>query len=369
MKVPFFDLKASHRELRHEFDIAYQRVFESGSLIMGRELSAFEQEFAQYCGAGYCIGVGNGLDALRLVLCALNIGQGDEVIVPAHTFIATWLAVTHTGATLVPVEPDYATYNIDPSKITAAITPRTKAIIAVHLYGQAADMEPILYVASRYGLPVIEDAAQAHGAKYHHKRVGTLGYAAAFSFYPTKNLGALGDGGAVVTAEAAFAEKVRKLSNYGSIRKYHHEVIGFNSRLDELQAAFLRAKLAVLDEWNARRQGIAERYIKRLSDADLILPQIIHSALSVWHLFVIRIAQREHIMQELAKRGIDTLIHYPIDPARSSAYASLGYKKGQLPIAQALSQQVLSLPIGPHMSKESIDYVCETLLSLVGTKL
>ncbi|WP_338926784.1 DegT/DnrJ/EryC1/StrS family aminotransferase [Mycetohabitans endofungorum] len=367
MKVPFFDLGAGHQELRCKLDAAYQRVLEAGSFVMGRELDAFEREFAQYCGAEYCIGVGSGLDALHFILRALDIGQGDEVVVPSNTFIATWLAVTHAGARPVPVEPIYATYNIDPSKIAAAITPRTKAIIAVHLYGQPADMEPILSVASQYGLPVIEDAAQAHGAEYCHKRAGALGYAAAFSFYPGKNLGALGDGGSVVTADGALAEKVRKLSNYGASRKYRHDKIGFNSRLDELQAAFLRAKLTVADEWNGRRQRIAAHYTKRLANSDLILPGVHHSATPVWHLFVVRVPQREYITLQLTKRGIDTLIHYPIDPACSGAYASLGYQRAYLPIARTLSQQVLSLPIGPHICLESVDYVCDTLLELLDT--
>ena len=263
--IPFLDLRASYLELKTALDSAFQRVMASGWYILGEELKAFEAEFAEYCNVKYCVGVGNGLDALHLILRAMDIGQGDEVIVPSNTFIATWLAVSYAGATPVPVEPDEATYNIDPSKIEAAITEKTKAIMPVHLYGQPADMDPILKIAARHHLKVIEDAAQAHGARYKGKRTGSLGDAAGFSFYPGKNLGAFGDGGAVTTNDSTLAERVRRLSNYGSQVKYAHDVKGFNSRLDELQAALLRVKLRHLDAWNGRRRQIAAQYLRKLN--------------------------------------------------------------------------------------------------------
>ena len=262
--VPFLDLRAAHAEVRDALDAAYRRVVGSGAYVLGAEVEAFEREFAAYCGVGHCVGVGNGLDALHLVLRAYGVGPGDEVVVPSNTFVATWLAATHAGATPVPVEPDPATYNLDPARLEAAITPRTRAIVAVHLYGQPADMDPVREVARRHGLPVVEDAAQAHGARYRGRRAGALGDAAAFSFYPGKNLGGLGDGGAVTTDDAALADRVRVLRNYGSREKYHNEVVGVNSRLDPLQAAFLRAKLPHLDAWNARRAAVAARYLDGL---------------------------------------------------------------------------------------------------------
>jgi dTDP-4-amino-4,6-dideoxygalactose transaminase len=367
MNVSFLDLKSVHAELRPRLDAAYQRVMDSGSFIMGGELSAFEREFAAYCGAAHCIGVGNGLDALHLILRAYGIGDGDEVIVPSNTFIATWLAVTHAGAKPVPVEPDPRTHNMDPARIAAAITPRTKAIMPVHLYGQPADMEPIIRIAREHGLRVIEDAAQAHGATYDGVRAGSLADAAGFSFYPGKNIGALGDGGAVVTSDPALAERVRELSNYGSKRKYVHDAIGFNSRLDELQAAFLREKLSVADEWNLRRQRIAAHYLERLRSADLVLPAVIERAQPVWHLFVVRVAQRDRVMRALAERGVTTLIHYPIDPAQSGAYAGAGYDASQCALAHALSAEVMSLPMGPHLSERGADYVCDVLLEVLSS--
>lgn len=361
--IPFLDIAAAHEELRGELDAAYSRVMQSSWFILGNEVKSFEAEFAAYCGANYCVGVGNGLDALHLILRGLDIGPGDEVLVPSNTFIATWLAVTQTGATPVPVEPVASTHNIDPALIEAAITSRTRAIIPVHLYGQPADMFPITAIAQQYGLKVIEDAAQAHGATYRGRRTGVLGDAAAFSFYPGKNLGALGDGGGVVTNDPLLAERVRELSNYGSKQKYVHDLAGYNTRLDELQAAFLRAKLPVLNEWNNRRAVLANRYLTRLSGADIVLPAIIDSAGSAWHLFVVRLKERERVMRALANAGVGVQIHYPIPAGRSGAYTGTAAAATQCPIAEMLSDRVMSLPIGPHMSVDQVDRVCEVLLA------
>lgn len=358
MKIPFLDLGATYSELQDDLDAAYQRVMHSGWYLLGKEVQLFESEFANYCQAKHCIGVGNGLDALYLILRALEIGAGDEVIVPANTYIATWLAISSTGATPVPVEPNEKTYNIDPNLIEAAITPRTKAIMAVHLYGQTADMEPINLIAKKYGLKVIEDAAQAHGAKYQGQKAGSLGDAAGFSFYPGKNLGAFGDGGAVTTNDDEIADKVRVLANYGSRIKYHNEVKGVNSRLDELHAAFLRVKLAKLDEWNQRRRLIADIYLQELSGlSGLILPYIPDLSEPVWHLFVIRHPSRKQFQESLKAAGIGTLIHYPIPPHLSEAYAEMTDLSGQLPITEAIAQEVVSLPIGPHLCESDCQFV------------
>ena len=358
MSVPFLDLKATYLELQPELDKAYQTVMNSGWYIIGQEVKAFETEFASYCEAKHCIGVGNGLDALFLILRALDIGAGDEVIVPANTYIATWLAVSYVGATPVPVEPSEKTYNIDPQLIEAAITPRTKAIFAVHLYGQPADMDGINQIAKKHGLKVIEDAAQAHGAKYKGRKVGSLGAAAGFSFYPGKNLGAFGDGGAVTTNDDELADKIRVIANYGSRVKYHNEVQGVNSRLDELQAAFLRVKLTKLDEWNQRRQVIADSYLVGLSGlSGLVLPYVPEWAAPVWHLFVVGTSQREQLQQSLQAAGIGTIIHYPIPPHLSEAYGEMKDWAGQLPITAAAARTVLSLPIGPHLMAPGRDEV------------
>ena len=358
MKIPFLDLKASYLELKDELDSAYQRVMESGWYVLGKEVQAFEGEFADFCELKHCVGVGNGLDALHLILRALGIGSGDEVIVPANTYIATWLAVSHAGAMPVPVEPDEKTYNINPVLIEAAITPRTKAILPVHLYGQPADMDPINAIARKHGLRVIEDCAQAHGAKYKGQRVGSLGDAAGFSFYPGKNLGALGDGGTVVTNDDSLAEKVRMLGNYGSQVKYKHEVPGFNSRLDELQAAFLRVKLKKLDEWTMRRCDIAARYFSALEGSSrLILPRVADWAKPVWHLFVIGHSERDRLQAHLENSGVDTLIHYPLPPHLSRAYVTQGMKLGSFPITERLAGEVLSLPMGPHLSVDDVDKI------------
>jgi len=355
-KIPFLDLKQPYLELKEELDCAYQRVMDSGWYIHGAELKAFESEFADYCNVKYCIGVGNGLEALHLILRAMEIGEGAEVIVPSNTFIATWLAVSYAGATPVPVEPDERTYNIDPGRIEAAITEKTKAIMPVHLYGQPADMDPILEIAAKHHLRVIEDAAQAHGARYKGKRTGGLGDAAGFSFYPGKNLGAFGDGGAVTTNDATLAERVRRLSNYGSQVKYAHDVKGFNSRLDELQAALLLVKLRHLDEWNERRKVIADMYLKGLADlSDLTLPYVPDWVEPVWHLFVVRTPARDRLQKYLTDCGIQTLIHYPVPPHRQGAYQELSHLS--LPVSEMIHREELSLPMGPHLTMEMVEEI------------
>jgi dTDP-4-amino-4,6-dideoxygalactose transaminase len=359
-KIPFLDLKESYLELKTELDAAFQCVMNSGWYIQGEELRAFESEFADYCDVKYCIGVGNGLDALHLILRAMDIGAGDEVIVPSNTFIATWLAVSYAGATPVPVDPDETTYNIDPTRIEAAITEKTKAIMPVHLYGQPADMDPIMEIAARYRLKVIEDAAQAHGAKYKGKRTGGLGDAAGFSFYPGKNLGAFGDGGAITTNDSMIAERIRQLRNYGSQIKYSHDIKGFNSRLDELQAAFLRVKLRHLDEWNGRRRKIADQYLEELLAYDyLTLPQVPSWAEPVWHIFVVRTPKRERLQKHLADCGIQTLIHYPVPPHRQGAYHE--FTNLNLPVSEMIHKEVLSLPMGPAMDASHVQCVCRAL--------
>jgi dTDP-4-amino-4,6-dideoxygalactose transaminase len=353
--VQFLDLAKLHQSIREPLDAAYHRVVDSGWFSMGPELEAFETEFSQYCEVKYCIGVGNGLEALHLLLRAYGIGPGDEVIVPSNTFIATWLAVTECGATPVPVEPNMDTHNIDPTLIGNAITSRTRAIMPVHLYGQPADMDPINELADKHGLIVIEDAAQAQGARYKNRRVGSLGHAAATSFYPGKNLGALGDGGAVLTSDDEIAEKVRQLRNYGSKVKYQHDLVGYNSRLDEMQAAFLRVKLAELDTWNVLRRDVAGQYSKLLADADIGLPLVPDFAEPVWHLYVIRNKQRDAIKSYLEQQGISTVIHYPTPPHLQACYQD--FRGHHLPIVEVLANEVLSLPMSPTLEAVEIEYV------------
>jgi dTDP-4-amino-4,6-dideoxygalactose transaminase len=357
--VPFLDVKATYTELKEELDQAYQRVMESGWYILGEEVEAFEGAYARYCGVKYCIGLGNGLEALHLILRGYEIGPGDEVIVPSNTYIASWLAVTYAGAKPVPVEPDMHTCNLDPRLVEQAITPRTKAILCVHLYGQTADMQPLAEIAQRHGLKLIEDAAQAHGATYHGKKAGGLGNAAGWSFYPTKNLGAMGDAGAVTTDDADLAERVRLLRNYGSRKKYYNEMKGFNSRLDPLQAAFLSVKLKHVDEWNERRRVSAKRYLEGLANCDLILPGTGEGCEPVWHVFLIRHAQRDAFQKFLGEAGVNTLIYYPVPPHLSQAYADLGWKKGDFPLAEEIARTNLSLPIGPHLSQDDQEYIIE----------
>jgi dTDP-3-amino-3,4,6-trideoxy-alpha-D-glucose transaminase len=365
VKVPFLDLRAPYQELSADLDEASRRVFESGWYLLGPECEAFEAEFAEYCGGQHCVSVGSGLDAIELIVRALGIGPGDEVIVPSNTYIATWLGVTAAGATPIPVEPDPRTFNLDPERIEAAVNHRTRAILVVHLYGRPADLDPIGAVADRYGLAVIEDAAQAHGARYRGARVGSR-YAAAFSFYPGKNLGAFGDGGAVVTNDRAVADQVRLLRNYGSKVKYHNDVKGTNSRLDELQAAMLRVKLAHLDTWNARRSAVAGRYLAELSEVDdLVLPEVAPDTEPAWHLFVVRGERRAQLQERLTAMGIGTLIHYPVPPHRSPAYADAALAAGSLPIAEQLAAEVLSLPIGPHVTEAQVTEVVTAVRAAV----
>lgn len=361
MQVPFLDLNRMHDPIRPQLDEAYHRVMDSGWFIMGPELVAFEAEFAAYSKVKHCIGVGNGLDALHLLLRAYGIGPGDEVIVPTNTFIATWLAVSQCGATPVAVEPDDKTHNINPALIAAAITSKTKAIMPVHLYGQPADMDPINQLAAEHGLVVIEDAAQAQGAFYKGRRVGSLGHAAGTSFYPGKNLGALGDGGAVLTNDDAIADQVRRLRNYGSSVKYQHDLAGYNSRLDELQAAFLREKLKVLDEWNAKRKVIANTYSDLLRSVDCITPYVPDYADPVWHLYVIRSKQRDKLKAHLEQQGVASVIHYPIPPHRQNCYFE--YASLSMPIAETLAAEVLSLPISPYMGEAEVKQVTSALMT------
>lgn len=347
---------------RKELHAALDSVLDSGWFILGQQTELFEQEFAHFCGVKHCVGVANGLDALTLALRALSIGAGDEVIVPSNTYIATWLAVSQVGAKIVPVEPDEWTYNIDPNKIEAAITSHTKAIIPVHLYGQPAPMEAIMEIAERRGLKVLEDAAQSHGATYKGMRAGALGHVAAFSFYPGKNLGALGDGGAVTTSDPDLAAKISILRNYGSAAKYKNEVKGYNSRLDELQSAFLRKKLLCLDDDNRHRNRISSIYSDELSSInDILLPTISEDCSHVWHLYVIRHPRRDWLQDRLRAAGIGTLIHYPIPAHMQTAYAELGFAQGSFPISEQIHREVLSLPIGPTMSLDQAISIARTI--------
>ena len=366
MKIPFVDLRAAYTELQQELDAAYFRVAASGWYLLGPETEAFEAEFAHYCGVRNCVTVGSGLDALFLILQALEIGPGDEVIVPSHTFLATWLAVSSVGARPVPVEPDAVTYNIDPARIQDAITSRTKAIIPVHLYGQPADMQVIGRIAAEHGIHLIEDAAQAHGARYRGRRVGSLSIAAAFSFYPTKNLAASGDGGAVLTDDRALAGRVRLLRNYGTRDRSHFEVKGSNSRLDELQAALLRVRLRYLDAWNARRAAVAERYIKSLAGLPgLVLPQNPEWSEPVWHVFAIRHPCRMQIQEHLTSASIGTLVHYPEPIHLSGAYADGRWPSGTLPLAEQMAAEVLSLPMRPQLGDLEVSLVIQEVTTAV----
>jgi dTDP-4-amino-4,6-dideoxygalactose transaminase len=362
MTIPFLDLKEVYREIKEEIDEAVGRVLASGWYLIGDELTAFEREFADYVGTKHCVGVANGLEAMHLALQAKEIGPGDEVIVPSNTYIATWLAVSYAGATPIPVEPVERTYNLDPARIEAAITPRTRAILPVHLYGQPADMDPICAIAKEHSLWVLDDAAQGHGARYRGRWVGGLGDAAAWSFYPTKNLGALGDAGALTTDDDDLADRVRVLRNYGSRVRYVAEVRGYNSRLDEIQAAVLRVKLRHLDAWNERRRVIAARYLDGLVGTSLILPCVPDWAEPVWHLFVVRSPRRDELQRALKEAGIGTIVHYPIPPHRQEAYQDLGYAEGSFPLAEAIHREVLSLPLGPQLDDEAVSSVIDAIV-------
>jgi dTDP-4-amino-4,6-dideoxygalactose transaminase len=362
VKVPLLDVGAAYRECRPEVDAAIARVLESGWYIGGPEVDQFERQWAEYCGVAHAVGVANGLDALSLALRAWDVTAGDEVIVPSNTYIATWLAITMAGATPVPVEPRRDTCNLDPARIEAAITGRTKVIIPVHLYGQPAEMTAIMAIAERRGIRVLEDAAQAHGARFDGRRAGALGHAAAWSFYPGKNLGAYGDGGAVTTDDAAFAERIRVLRNYGSRKKYYNEVPGVNSRLDPLHAAGLGAKLPRLDEWNERRRVLAGRYNDAFADAPGILrPVVATGAEPAWHLYVVQCERRDALQEHLSRAGVETLIHYPVPPHLSDAYRRTPAAQVAAPLAKLLADSVLSLPIGPHLSQAQQDVVIDAV--------
>ena len=363
VKVPFVSFLPMERELDQELRAAFSRVFERSWYIEGKEDEAFERAFAEYCGVKYCVGVGNGLDALMLLLKAMEIGEGDEVIVPSNTYIATALAVTYVGARPVFVEPDIRTFNIDPLRIEAAITEKTKAIMPVHLYGRACDMDPIMKTAKKYGLKVVEDCAQAHGARYRGRMIGTFGEGAGFSFYPGKNLGALGDAGAAVTNDPEIAARVRALGNYGSDYKYHHIYKGNNSRLDELQAAFLAAKLPHLERMNAARRKIAERYLAEMKNPEVILPLTDADYLPVWHIFGVRCARRDALEKWLNGKGIGTNKHYPIPMHLQECYRDLGFREGDFPIAEEISRTELSLPMYYGMTEEEVCAVIDAVNS------
>ena len=365
IKVAFLDLYRVNQKYRDKIEFAFKKVLDSGWYILGKKVEEFENKFAKFCNTKYCVGVGNALEAMYLVLKAWDIGDGDEVIVPSNTYIATWLAISYSGAKIIPIEPNLFTYNIDYKKIKKKITSKTKAIIPVHLYGQPADMKPIMKIAKCYNLKVLEDASQAHGALYNEKRVGSLGHAAAFSFYPGKNLGCLGDGGCITTNDPKLAEKVRTLRNYGSTKKYHNKVKGYNSRLDELQAAFLIKKLIFLDRDNQHREKIADYYNQKLSKLkNLILPQSINVTKHVWHLYVVRSKNRNGLKKKLMNKGIQTLIHYPIPPHLQPAYFDMGFKKGNFPISEKIHNEVLSLPISPAMSLAQAKFVVNSILKI-----
>lgn len=363
MNVPFYDLLSASADAKEEIDIAVARVVKSGRYVMGPELERFETQWASYVGADHAIGVGNGMDALSLIIAALGIGPGDEVVVPAQTFIASWLAVSAVGATPIGVDVSPDTGNLDPQAFLSAITSRTAAVLAVHLFGQPADLDAIGTIASKQGLAVIEDAAQAHGAQWNGRRVGAFGHAGGFSFYPGKNLGALGDAGAVVTNDPALANKIRQLRNYGSIQRYVHAVAGKNSRLDEIQAAVLTAKLPYLEDWNTARSRAADVYIKKLVDLDLRLLHVDSRAKPSWHLFPIRHECRDEIGEHLKHQGIETLIHYPTPPHQTGAYAAAN--QGPFPVAENWANTSLSLPIGPALSFEEQTTVVEALKAAV----
>ena len=355
--MEYADLKSEYLILKKEFDEAYQKVMNNGWYILGKEVSNFELEFAKYCNTKHCIGTANGLEAMFLVLKSWGIKEHDEVIVPSNTYIATWLAISHTGATPKPVEPDELTHNIDPKKIESSITKNTKAILPVHLYGLPADMDPINEIAIKHNLMVLEDSAQGHGALYKNRKTGSLGNAAAFSFYPSKNLGAFGDGGAVTTNDDELTENIKAIRNYGSHKKYVNDIIGYNSRLDELLASFLRIKLKVLDEWNNHRKKIAKWYLENLpkSFPEWKLPDVPDWAEPCWHLFVVRTKNRDIVQKKLAENGAKTQIHYPIPPHLQNAYTNLGYQRGDFPIAENLSNEVISLPMGMHLTEDMLE--------------
>ena len=361
MKIPFVNLEPMHKQIKDEIVTGFEKIYDKNWFILGKSVEAFEEEFSKYCNVDYCISCGNGLDTLSIILRGYDIGDGDEVIVPSNTYIATALAVSYVGAKVVFVEPDIQTFNIDVDKIEAAITKKTKAVIAVHLYGRPAETDKVKVLCEKYNLKLIEDAAQAHGAMYNGKRTGSLGDAAGFSFYPGKNLGALGDGGAILTNDSVLAQKVRAIRNYGSTIKYHNEYKGVNSRLDEIQAEFLRIKLKYLDKWNVDRKKSATLYLEGINNNKIIIPCINSVDESVWHVFAIRTEFRNELEKYLKDKGIETLIHYPIPIHLQKAYDNLGYKVGDFPVAETISKTVLSLPLWYGMREDEINYVISVL--------
>lgn len=361
MNIPFLNLNPIHMEIKEDVKKKMNDIYSNNWFILGEEVKRFELGFANYCNARFCVGCGNGLDAIRLILLALDIGPGDEIILPSNTFIATALAVSYVGATPILVEPDEKTYNINPNLIEEKITNKTKAIIAVHLYGQPADMDSINSIAKKHSIFVIEDAAQAHGATYKGKKVGELGDASAFSFYPGKNLGALGDGGAVVTNNTELATKIRILSNYGCEEKYKHIYKGINSRLDEVQAAVLNIKLKKLDKWNEERKQIARVFLSKINNHNINKPQVEEGFDHVWHLFVIRTSRRLDFQKYLEVNGISSLIHYPIPIHMQRAYNDLGLSRGNMPICENLANEVVSIPLWPGMTSDEVNYICKII--------
>ena len=361
MKVPFSTFVPMHAEIKNEVMKKFEEVYDRSWFVQGEEVAAFEQEFSSFCGCRFAVGCGNGLDALYLILKAMDIGEGDEVIVPSNTFIATALAVTYAGATPVFVEPYLKTFNINPSLIEEKITAKTKAIIAVHLYGQPADMDEINHISKKYGLKVVEDCAQAHGALYKGHKVGSLGEAAGFSFYPGKNLGALGDGGAVVTSNEELARKVRALGNYGSLEKYNHIYMGNNSRLDEVQAAFLRIKLKYLEKWTRNRQETARRYLTEIRNSKIILPALPENRSHVWHIFAVRCMERDCLEEYLNRHEIGTTKHYPVPLHLQKAYSDLKIIQGSLPLAEEISATQLSIPMYYGMTDSETQYIIDKL--------
>ncbi len=362
-KIPFLNIKAINERYKDQFHLALEQVLDSGQVLLGKQTADFEAEYANFCDTRYAIGVANGLEALSLVLNAWQIGPGDEVIVPSNTYIATWLAVTHVGAKIVPVEPKIDTYNIDVSLIEKAITPRTKVIIPVHLYGQTVQMDELLSLAKKYDLKILEDSSQAHGATYKNIKAGNWGHASATSLYPGKNLGALGDAGIITTNDENLYQEIKKLRNYGSSIRYCHESIGFNSRLDEIQAAFLRIKIRELPAENARRNAIANTYLDKLKNTELILPTVNPNCSHVWHLFTVRHHQRVEIMQHLDSHGIESLIHYPTPPHRQKAYSFLNYSLGSFPISEKIHETIFSIPIDPTLTDNQVNYIIDNLNS------
>ena len=361
-QVPFVDLKAQYNSLAKELDRALLETARSSAFILGPEVKKFEEEFARYCQADHAIGVDSGTSALELILLSLGIGPGDEVITPANTFIATVLAISSTGAKPVLVDADPNSYNIDVSRIEDAVTEQSKAIMPVHLYGQPADMDEISEIAQKHNLYVIEDACQAHGARYKGKRTGSLGHAAAFSFYESKNLGAYGDGGMVVTNDEQIADSLKMLRNYGQSQKYHHDTIGFNRRLDSLQASILRVKLQYLDEWNEARRGHAREYNRLFQNSRVKTPKTMGNTESVWHLYVIQTNQRDALREYLSSRGIQTGIHYPIPIHKQAAYRHLGYHKGDFPVTEENTGQILSLPMYAELNSDQVKHVVDSTL-------